>query len=151
MADNIGRIKRLLKKVLDETIANRVPDNEAIGNDALALVKNRIIRTGEFADGKQRRYSNSYSKQRSRKGRQTRFVDLSYSGRMWANTHVRTIRRRPFGTIVRVEGRNIDTKNKIRYNTNRYGVNILELTEKEVSILRRNKRRQLEKRLRKLR
>jgi hypothetical protein len=55
--------------------------------DTVALVSNRIQQRGEKTDGSQIQngYSSKYSKKRQSKGRQTDFVDLTFTGDMMAD------------------------------------------------------------------
>ena len=72
----------------------------------------------------------SYKDARKIAGRRTDFVDLTFTGKMWAGT-VALIESADANSVTAViKGRNKETQDKLNYNSKRYG-NVLRLTKNE--------------------
>ena len=89
---------------------------------AKSIVQDRIQETGKDAESVAfRDYAESTKKIRNKKGRQTIFVDLTDTGRMWSNIGVVNVQGSKNISIVSVGGKNEFTKQKLRDNTERFG------------------------------
>lgn len=96
--------------------------------DAQSLVLSRVQQQGRNASGQQMgRYSSAYAKVRSKKGRQSSYKDLTFSGDMIRDFQVDPIGRNSYGVGFgsRLQG------DKARYNEAREGL-VFELTDDEI-------------------
>jgi hypothetical protein len=72
----------------------------------------------------------SYKDARKIAGRRTNFVDLTFSGAMWAGTVAIIDSQTPNSVTATITGRTQETRDKLEYNSIRYG-NVLRLTDEE--------------------
>ena len=72
----------------------------------------------------------SYKEVRDLAGRQTKVVDLTFTGKMWANTVAILEESTPNKSTATITGKTIDTLNKLGWASDRYG-NVLRLTKNE--------------------
>jgi hypothetical protein len=81
-----------LRQNLNEYLSNEEKETARIAQDLLTQIKLRIQTSGKNSQGAAFvGYVPSYAKYRQKKGAQTGFVDLTMTGRLWANVKVETV------------------------------------------------------------
>ncbi len=99
--------------------------------NAKSSVQNRIQEQGKGSDEVPfRDYAESTKRIRQSKGRQTIFVDLTDTGRMWANIGVINLETNEDSAVALIGGKNEFTRQKLRENTERFGP-VMDLTISE--------------------
>lgn len=107
-----------------------------VASTANTRMQTRIITTGYNAENRMfEPYSKRYAKFREKEGRQTGFVDFSFSGRMWSSVQVVSSEGEHAKGIARISARSDEHMKKLSGNTERKGT-ILDLNEKEVEEVR---------------
>lgn len=102
-----------------------------IANGAISLIRKRVQETGEMpSGGSYPEYSLGYKKIREKKGRQTAFVDFTFTGRMWNNIKLVSDQNELEGGIAVIKATEDLQKQKLAGNTERKG-EILALSEQE--------------------
>ena len=135
---SLRKYKAHLLKIRDEILKEVISDAHKIALDAKALVKLRIQTTGTDSKGAQfLPYNPIYAKTGRRdKGYQSTRVDFTRTGRMLGSLHTKTENRR--GALVRVKviPRGADNEKKLAGQYKKRG-NILAVSDKELSILKK--------------
>ena len=105
-----------------------------MGLDGKALIQQRVQEKGLNADGgKTPDYSSMYKARRKKKGLQTNYMDLTFTGGMWRSIgHVGTKQGKE--TTVSIGGRDEFTQNKIDWNSEKQ-FEVLKLSKEEERIL----------------
>ena len=98
-----------------QNLINQRPQEVLIMSfDLLALIKSRIQARGEdYKGGQFAPYTLGYKKTRDKGGYQTGYVDLTVSGRMWANTRPEITDNSDDSTSVEIKGGNNLTQAKL--------------------------------------
>lgn len=124
-----------LRRAKAEMIANREAEALKISLDQIALVKLRIQRKGENAQGAQfSPYTPDYAKNRKKAGYQIGFVDFTRTGKMWAAIQPKVVESNVFRAVVELEGRDEKTRAMLRGHENKRG-NILSPNATERAII----------------
>lgn len=106
-----------------------------LGLDAKALIQQRVQEKGLNAQGgKTPDYSESYALYRTKKGRQTSFMDLTNTGDMWQSTGVVNREQNDKETKVTVAGRDGFAQMKLNVNSEKR-FEVLKLSKEEEDIL----------------
>lgn len=105
-----------------------------VGSDAKVLIQQRIQQEGQNASGgRTPDYSPLYKKKRQKKGLQTNYMDLTYTGEMFRSIGL-TEKKTKDEVIVSVAGRDEFTQNKINWNSEKH-FEVLKLSKQEEAIL----------------
>lgn len=151
----------------DDILTSREKVAVQIASNLLAQVENRIIQKGEDADGqkfpgysttqvpkyffygrsrntgsdnrvkKSKASTLSYKEFRGLNNLQTQHVDLYFTGEMWQYTGVEVSKRLFFLTQVTIKGKTKAAKDRIGWNSDRYGGNILKPQKDEIDAARK--------------
>jgi ABC-type uncharacterized transport system ATPase subunit len=109
-----------------------------IANDAIAMIKQRVQETGVNArGGKYKEYTERTKEIRKSKGRQTGFVDFTFTGRMWSSVAVVLDKQQLQEGVAVIRPKNEEESEKMLKNMKMRG-RILDLNEKEISFLAEN-------------
>lgn len=120
-----------LRTVRDSLIEDRPREALIIALDLNALVKIRIQRSGENAEGRPfSPYSQLYAKRRQNKGLQTNYVDFTDTGRMWANIRPQIVGNTLATTVIDTKAGNAGDQAKLDGQFKKRG-NILIPNDKE--------------------
>lgn len=105
---------------------------------AKALIQERIQETGQDALGVELTpYSESYRKVRQKKGYETAFKNLTFTGEMWRKTLITSEEQEGNKYVVTIGGTDQLTKDKLDGHSDDYG-DILRLAKTEEEKLQRN-------------
>lgn len=125
-----------LDRVIRDLERQRPQEAQKIANDTLALVKRRVINTGQAADGTQfSPYSPQYAELRESRGRPTSYKNFSFVGTMWKETIPVVRETRPGVSIIEISASGNLSKDKIRWNSTREGKAITDLSQDEQELL----------------
>lgn len=155
---------RLLR---DDLVSSRETVAVQVASNLLAQVENRIIQKGEGSEGvklpgystkqvpkyffygksrnagadgrvrKSKKTTLSYQDFRQLNNLQTQHVDLYFTGEMWRGTGVTVTKSLFTQTQVTIQGRTKPAKDKIEWNSARYGGSILKPQKDEIEAARR--------------
>lgn len=132
----LSEILTRLRKARAELIQNREADALRIAFDHLALLKLRIQRSGNNADGRPfAPYTEQYAKERKGAGYQVDFVDFTRTGRMWAAVQPRVTQSSVFTATVLIEGQDDRSQTIIAGQVKKRG-NILRFSKEEEKLVR---------------
>ena len=95
-------------------------------DDILSTAQERKLRKEKSKKGRDL----SYKEVRKLAGRQTGYVDLTFSGDMWKGTVALLEESTPNTSTATIKGKTLDVAKKLGYNSDRYG-NILRVTKNE--------------------
>lgn len=99
--------------------------------DAKAIIEKRVVSTGVSANGTPYTpYSNYWRGERQRKGKQVDHKDFMFTQSMWRNTGIVGIT--PASVTI---GPASQDRHKAQYNVDREKVEILDLNEKEITMI----------------
>lgn len=126
----LGNLEALIKDlpvIMSDTLLK-------VGLDGKALIQQRVQEKGLTADLKKTPdYSPLYKKKRQKKGLQTNYMDLTYTGSMWRSIGY-TGTKQGKETVVSIAGRDEFTQNKIDWNSEKQ-FEVLKLSKEEEDIL----------------
>lgn len=109
-----------------------------VGLDGKALIQQRVQEKGLDSNGNSTgSYSDPYAKRRSKKGRQTKYVDLTDTGEMWRSTGFKEKRQDSRETVITIAGRDQFTQDKINWNSDKK-FEVLKLSKEEEQIVSDN-------------
>jgi deoxyadenosine/deoxycytidine kinase len=121
----------LLKNVALEIRKTKARRGLAVALRVLALVKDRIQRTGENSEGQQfEDYVTAYSQRRKKDGYQVAYVDFTRTGRLWNNITPQVIKEDDKSVNVEVRARDQRNQDKLDGQFRKRG-NILLPNEEE--------------------
>ena len=117
---------------LAKLIAENTPDmTQTAALTAKALIQERIQELGEDANEVALTpYSDEYVNVRNKKGYETTFTNLTFTGQMWRSTGIVNEGATAKGYTVEIGGGDATAKNKVQWNSERYG-DILRVSKKE--------------------
>ncbi len=117
---------------LAKLIAENTPDmTQTAALTAKALIQKRIQELGEDANEVALTpYSDEYVNVRNKKGYETAFTNLTFTGQMWRSTGIVNEGATAKGYTVEIGGGDATAKNKVQWNSERYG-DILRVSKKE--------------------
>lgn len=122
-----------LNKVLDRTATEMEPVMVEAALNAKALLSRRV-----HAEGFGRKYtSRAYAALRVKRGMQIRFVDLTFTGKMFQNWRLPGSYREDLKVGGYVGGTDDETKKKLKWNKSRYP-EFDKLSDEEKSIIAEN-------------
>lgn len=99
--------------------------------DAKAIIEKRVVNTGVSANGTPYTpYSNYWRRERQRKGKQVDHKDFMFTQSMWRNTGIVGIT--PASVTI---GPASQDRHKAQYNVDREKVEILDLNDKEITMI----------------
>lgn len=99
--------------------------------DAKAIIEKRVVSTGVSANGTPYTpYSNYWRRERQRKGKQVDHKDFMFTQSMWRNTGIVGIT--PASVTI---GPASQDRHKAQYNVDREKVEILDLNDKEITMI----------------
>ncbi len=132
---------------LAKLMATETPDMaQEAALTAKALIQERIQETGEdYNETQLTPYSEDYKKARNKKGFETAFTNLTFTGQMWRATRIISSGQEGNGYAVRVGGSDTPSKDKLGWNSEHYG-DILRTSKNEEIKLQQ----QIDKRLNEL-
>jgi len=121
--------------VIDKTINDYGSVMLEIATSANTMLQNRIVNTGYNAENRMfAPYSEKYAKYRKKHGRQTGFVDFTFSGRMWGNVQVVSDENEHRKGSARISTRSNEYAQILSGNTEKKGT-ILDLNQTEIDKL----------------
>lgn len=127
-------IAQRLNANLQEYLSNEEKETARIAQDLLTQIKLRIQTSGKNSQGAAFvGYVPSYAKYRQKKGAQTSFVDLTMTGRLWANTKVETVKTDGGKTAFIIGPTNPENTAKLLGQLEKRG-NVLIPTQDEITI-----------------
>lgn len=108
---------------LAKAISENTPEIiQEVALNAKALIQERIQETGNNAQEQSlNAYSESYKKIRSKRGFETSFTNLTFTGEMWRSTSIIDTNQQGNKYVVSIGGNTSITKDKILWNSERYG------------------------------
>lgn len=108
---------------LAKAISEKTPEIiQDVAINAKALIQERIQETGNNAQEQSlNAYSESYKKIRSKRGFETAFTNLTFTGEMWRSTSIIEANQQGNKYVVSIGGNTSITKDKILWNSERYG------------------------------
>jgi len=118
---------------LKATLENELPDimGEA-GTSAVSLISERFNNSGQDANGALfGKYSETTIRIKQKKSKQTAFVTLRDTNRMWSNIGIINVKTGNNIAIVKMGGRLEFTRKKLRDNQERFGKRILDVNNSE--------------------
>ena len=99
--------------------------------DAKAIIEKRVVNTGVSANGTPYTpYSNYWRRERQKKGKQVDHKDFMFTQSMWRNTGIVGIT--PASVTI---GPASQDRHKAQYNVDREKVEILDLNDKEITMI----------------
>ena len=121
------KLNELAKLMVENT-----PDmTQTAALTAKALIQERIQELGEDANEVALTpYSDEYINVRNKKGYETAFTNLTFTGQMWRATGIVSEGATAKGYTVQIGGGDTTSKNKVQWNSERYG-DILRVSKKE--------------------
>lgn len=129
--EQIARFDRLLADLDGITEINI----ETTANDGLAILDHRVTDTGQGVNGPLKDYTKPYEEKKKKSGRFRGFVDLSFSGQMWASIGIVEKKTEDGKYVVTIGGRDEFTVKKMEGN-NKARPGVFGLNNEEVAILR---------------
>lgn len=117
---------------LAKLIAEQTPDMaQGAALTAKALIQERIQESGQDAIGAELTpYSESYRKLRNKKGYETAFTNVTFTGQMWRATNISSTTFEGSKYVVEIGGTDTPSKDKLNWNSERYG-DLLRLSKNE--------------------
>lgn len=117
---------------LSDLITQNIPDiAQTIATQTKSLIQERIQEFGlNSQEAELTAYSTAYKKVRTKKGLQTNHTDLTSTGQMWRGTRITEAGQAGAGYEVTVTGADGFSKNKLNWNSDRYG-DVLQPSAKE--------------------
>ena len=147
---NFDDYLQTIEDVRVELIDNQPERVLRVSNLFLALIKDRIQRTGVNYEGNQfEAYTTPYAKRRQDGGYQTEYVDFTVTGRLWANIVPQAEVKQRGVTEVTIKARDAENQAKLNGQFEKRG-NILLGTEEEIDFLTQQEQREIQKILSKL-
>lgn len=123
-----------IKKLIN-TLEEELPRQVLIaGNDAAALIKKRVVSTGETDKAPKTYKSGYYSSLRKSKGRQTGFKDYFFTGKLWNSVKaIPSTIKTLGGNVFSIEVTSTDSEREkiIGYQNERQNIDLLHLKPEE--------------------
>ncbi len=117
------------KSLLNDVLSDRIYRTACL--DSIALISNRIQQKGQKSDGvKIGSYKKNYAKYRDKKGRQSNYIDLTFTGEMIDGLAFSKTSDEEYS----IGFSSKKSADKAEWNEARFG-SVFELTEDEISLV----------------
>lgn len=131
---NINEFISNLRATTDALIQSIEQTTLIASNDAIALLQQRVQETGIDANGNAfEDYTPAYKKSKTKKGKYSGHVDLTVSGEMWRSIGITEERGENGIYTAVIGGRDENTKDLIKYNSDHR--NFMILSESEIKTI----------------